>query len=431
MRHFFTFSILLSLTQYILAQGSYKQVYQQTGPFGEKIDRYMPIVFRIYPTVNDQNHYKVYLLSDIVYDYLQFILDDSHYKSEAQFEVNFIDAKNHQVFSRTWQFQITVNNYKETNRRDKFLFTYDSLIVPAGNYNVHVNYQDLKGQQHQKFNFKIQLLPIKNFYASPPIFCDLEDNEAQYPPLFPRRPIALREYLPFNKYLGLFLTGWILQDTKVDISILFKNAESNQLIYKIDTTLSVAHSYFKVFFKLPSISWDEGNYRLFLRYYFGEDSSKQTLPVKIVWFNKPQSLQELKYAIEPLRLVMKPEDYKKLNSGNKTERRKAFFSYWKERDPTPKTALNEMMLEFYSRVDSADIKWSHNRKGRYGWKTDPGRIYVLYGKPDQIEDTSLDPVNPYMKWIYYLVDRQLIFKFKAINGRKRYQLVDEQEVKLP
>jgi len=65
------------------------------------------------------------------------------------------------------------------------------------------------------------------------------------------------------------------------------------------------------------------------------------------------------------------------------EEREAFIeSFWLRRDPTPDTIDNERRDEHYERIAYAN---EHFASGIPGWKTDRGRIYIMYGKPDEIE----------------------------------------------
>ncbi len=56
--------------------------------------------------------------------------------------------------------------------------------------------------------------------------------------------------------------------------------------------------------------------------------------------------------------------------------------FWEQRDPTPGTAANEYKDEHYRRIAYANERFSENKAG---WKTDRGRIYIIYGPPDEIE----------------------------------------------
>jgi len=57
-------------------------------------------------------------------------------------------------------------------------------------------------------------------------------------------------------------------------------------------------------------------------------------------------------------------------------------AFWQRRDPTPDTEENEFREEHYERIAYAN---EHFSSGIPGWKSDRGRIYIRWGKPDEIE----------------------------------------------
>jgi len=67
---------------------------------------------------------------------------------------------------------------------------------------------------------------------------------------------------------------------------------------------------------------------------------------------------------------------------NDAEREKFIESFWDRRDPTPGTLENEFRDEYYRRVMYANERFG---AGVPGWKTDRGRIYIVYGPADEIE----------------------------------------------
>jgi GWxTD domain-containing protein len=67
---------------------------------------------------------------------------------------------------------------------------------------------------------------------------------------------------------------------------------------------------------------------------------------------------------------------------NDEERDNFIEAFWQRRDPTPDTEENEYKEEHYQRIAYAN---EHFAAGVPGWRTDRGRIYIMYGKPDEIE----------------------------------------------
>ena len=56
--------------------------------------------------------------------------------------------------------------------------------------------------------------------------------------------------------------------------------------------------------------------------------------------------------------------------------------FWKRRDPTPETPVNEFREEHYRRIAFADRTYF---EGKAGWRSDRGRVYIMFGPPDFFE----------------------------------------------
>ena len=72
--------------------------------------------------------------------------------------------------------------------------------------------------------------------------------------------------------------------------------------------------------------------------------------------------------------------FKKLQTDD--ERERFIEEFWRRRDPDPDTNENEYREEYYERIAYAN---EHFASGIPGWKTDRGRIWIMYGKPDETE----------------------------------------------
>lgn len=103
----------------------------------------------------------------------------------------------------------------------------------------------------------------------------------------------------------------------------------------------------------------------------------------------------------PVRyIITKSEDeaYKDLET--KEERSRFIETFWLRRDPTPGTPGNEFRSEFWRRVRRATSLYGRQTP-KPGWLTDMGKIYILFGPPDEI---SRDEMNMERRditvWIY-------------------------------
>jgi GWxTD domain-containing protein len=86
------------------------------------------------------------------------------------------------------------------------------------------------------------------------------------------------------------------------------------------------------------------------------------------------------------------------------EERQSFVEeFWLRRDPTPDTIENEFEDEHYRRIAYVNERYA---SGIPGWKTDRGRIYIVYGPPDDIESHTGGGETPYPSedWRYRRIE---------------------------
>ena len=85
-----------------------------------------------------------------------------------------------------------------------------------------------------------------------------------------------------------------------------------------------------------------------------------------------------------------------------TDRERDIFTeaFWRQRDPTPGTPRNEFKEEHYRRLSYADEFFGRGTP-QSGRMTDRGRIYIILGPPQNIEDfEDVNGVYPAQIWFY-------------------------------
>ncbi|RKZ31778.1 hypothetical protein DRQ36_00960 [bacterium] len=114
--------------------------------------------------------------------------------------------------------------------------------------------------------------------------------------------------------------------------------------------------------------------------------------------------------------------YKKLTDDGKSE---FLIRWWEKHDPTPNTPENEYRDEIIERWLISNAAFGHgDGKGESGWRTDRGRVYIIYGPPDNIERApmSMDS-NPWEQWDYFNLQGGVIFVFADVLGIGDYRLL--------
>lgn len=114
------------------------------------------------------------------------------------------------------------------------------------------------------------------------------------------------------------------------------------------------------------------------------------------------------------------EQYEKLTDVR--AKQKFMTEFWYRRDPDPVSPINEYREEYSKRVAYAAEQYTWG--SRKGWQTDRGRVYIVYGTPDEIERfPSSAESNPYEIWRYNNLQGGVIFVFVDRSGFGDYLLV--------
>ncbi len=132
--------------------------------------------------------------------------------------------------------------------------------------------------------------------------------------------------------------------------------------------------------------------------------------------------KEINQEFEYVRYIATKEErdtYKKLNLDGK---RNYIKEFWSRRDQTPGTPENEYKRGYLNRVEYAN---QHYRGTfRDGWRTDRGRVLLIYGHPDEPERFPFSNQNrSYEIWHYYQVQGGVDFVFVDKREMSDYELV--------
>ena len=131
-----------------------------------------------------------------------------------------------------------------------------------------------------------------------------------------------------------------------------------------------------------------------------------------------------KWLDEDVRWIITDEElsaFKKLS--NNAERDTFIEGFWQRRDPTPDTAENEYKEEHYRRIAYAN---EHYAAGMPGWRTDRGRIYIMYGPPTSVDSHPMG--GPYQRSAEEGGGQTETFPFEVWRYRYLEGIVQEIEI---
>jgi GWxTD domain-containing protein len=99
---------------------------------------------------------------------------------------------------------------------------------------------------------------------------------------------------------------------------------------------------------------------------------------------------------EDVVYIISPEEREAFERLATDEEREQFMEqFWLRRDPDPDTPDNPVREEHYRRIAYAN---EHFTSGKPGWRTDRGRMYIAWGKPDETESYPTGQVYDRPQW---------------------------------
>ncbi len=135
------------------------------------------------------------------------------------------------------------------------------------------------------------------------------------------------------------------------------------------------------------------------------------------------SEQEIDNLFGPTQYIATREELQIWKNLAGAESKKKFVTrFWADRDPDRSTALNEVYEDHLSRVAFANEQY--RTPYRPGWKTDRGRVVIVYGKPDAVDHMAGESdAKPYEIWYYDSIQSGVQFVFVDKSGFGNYELV--------
>ena len=136
-------------------------------------------------------------------------------------------------------------------------------------------------------------------------------------------------------------------------------------------------------------------------------------------FTKDDLVKEFSMA----RYVATRDEEKVFEKLENADAMKAFLAtFWQSKDRLYHKSQGEFRKIYMNRVEIANQRFQS--MGREGWKTDRGRVLLIYGEPDEYErfPSSMDAL-PYIIWHYYNLEGSQIFVFTDMDGFGDYRQI--------
>jgi len=306
---------------------------------------------------------------------LKFVAEDSLFYTRYEILLKFYDKKGNQIGGDYWQRK----NLKDT------LDVIDSvkMVIPKTNGYFDLKIVDLYSTEI--FNLKENIIPIK--------------------------------------YLGNI--QWTLNNDTLKVTFSIINSENSvksilASIKEIEKSIKIRSGSYDDSLHFFVKEFPVGNHELNFEIF----SESKRIDEVVMPFNisRPFFLDDSTWLarVNQLEYIATSSEMNKLKNTELPERDSLWLDFWKQHDPTPNTEHNEKEMEYFSRIEYCEERFTHGDKG---WRSDRARIYVKYGPPDEIHSRPYElESQPSQIWYYYKSNQKFIFADR--HGFGEYILIN-------
>lgn len=382
-------------------------------------------------------------------------IPDGH-KVEAIVHVEMKDLSADTFYiNKNWKIEnVLIDSLNGSNA--KSLTGVFGFVIPEGEYSIFVKAYDAKNPELVKtINEKIKIVPFhedKFSVSDIQLASNIKKDNSDPLSLFykntleviPNPSMVYSEKSPVAFYYSE-LYNMVVEDPNADFTLqklLYNSA--GVPVYKNEKKIkqgakSIVEYGLLNLVKYPTDSYnfvlsliDNGTQQAFVsakRFYFYnpnvvDSSSLKRIDAGLIGSEFAVfSLEECDLMFDQVRYIAIQKEIDQFKTLNTLEGKREFlFNFWKNRDSSPETPLNEFKNEYMRRLEFVNRNFTISV--RKGYKTERGRVYLTYGEPDQ-RDFYPSEINrkPYEIWFYNDIEGGVSFIFGDVTGFGNYELL--------
>ena len=359
-----------------------------------------------------------------------------------------------------WKVKDTLPDTAQTRRTTKFIDRVQ-VLVPPGDYSVTLIAQDLHNPVYLdsvSFAAGITGFPSGKLSLSDiELASSIEKNSQEkknpfykntllvvpnpsrvFGELFPVLHFYVEAYYPLEsipknnyriRYLVLDANGKPREEINT-VSLLRRNQMDARVEFGSVSLASLTMGTYFLHFAIDDSAGTElvsKNAKFYVynanqiqqRQFSATDQSYAVLQSEFAGMDESDLDQDFSYAF----YLSTSEEKDMYNALKEEEAKRNFlYSFWQKRDTNPSTPFNEFRQEYMRRIQHANEKYRTFNKP--GWKTDRGRVYMIYGEPSYIDrNPSTEGYRPFEVWQYDEIQGGVIFVFADLSGFRDYILL--------
>ena len=306
----------------------------------------------------DIDSFNILINYKISNDHFVFIKKSDSFEANILTTIQLFDSKKDSIILQESREDIIIENFYDNTRSFKRMFEFSKEIsLNQGEYNIKINVQDLDNNNTYSFKDKILLSSEDGFGA---VLIYGKNEEIKDSINLENNKIQLEfQYFQKSDIIKDFEVGIRNYDKKEKLS--FQNIQLNK------------EGFYIIEFEIP-----ENYYGMT---YLDITIENHKISKSFFIYNKGYDLwsEDINEIVGVMRYILPLSEIKLLKDMTIDDKFKYMIDFWSTKDPNMSTEENELLIEFTNRIKYANLNFSDINKG---WKTDKGRIYIIYGEPE-------------------------------------------------
>jgi GWxTD domain-containing protein len=365
------------------------------------------------------DRYWVELYYSVTNRSLQFVKSKSGgYEAGADMSVILFDSGSSQVSGDSKRLRLRASRYEETTSTDSVHTGVMSFPAHAGDFSLTIALTDRDTNMKSTVDVRYSIPEMVDL----PTLSDIRFEEPGTQGRQRIYPNVRRSYRGDLETVPFYFEVYA-GEKDLPLAVVYRVMKSEDEAVYSDTVLVTSPVSAAVHADIPATAVSNGYFRLVVGIPDGKGGFR--VQRSKVFEVRSQSFyfgKDAESAADLLAYIASGGFIKAFKEADPEERKVMWDEFWKEKDPTPDTEQNEFYEEHVRRFEFANERFRTGNTA--GWKTDRGRIYIVYGQPDQVESYGQDlGQEPVEIWHYRSLGRRFVFVDRT--GFGDYRLSEE------
>lgn len=366
---------------------------------------------------------KILTYLDITYEDLQFVRSGRGYEANYQVDLSVLAGTNEnapRVVNKLWKETVVVTSFEETNDRSTTSIAQTSFELPAGTYMMIATLTDTESKRTATIK---QVMDVPAYGLGGIEVSDLivaRDIKLMPDGTVEILPNVERVISDQREPIYIYYEAYPYQADSLKIYARLLDS-SGEIVRELHLARAALKPITRDFLKIPLTDLPVDRYVLEMQVSAGENTALKGTNFRIQMSGLPGAVPDMPTAIRQLRYIAKTSTLRRIQNATPAEQEEMFKEFWKQRDPSPETEENELLQEYYYRIDRANQLFGSFREG---WETDRGEVFIRFGPPNEVERHPYEfDQRPYEIWYYYDLQRHFVFVDEM--GYGDYRLVTD------